>query len=194
MRNFLISLATALLLAANLQAQGKWEIDASHSNIQFNVTHLVVSEVNGSFRKFSGSASTDKADFDGAKIEFSADVNSIFTDNENRDKHLMGDDFFNAEKFPKLTFVGKSFKKIGDKKYELVGDLTIRDVTKTVTLQATYGGTITDPWKNTKAGFKLSGTINRKDFGLKWNALMEGGGAVVGDEVELVCKIELLKK
>jgi polyisoprenoid-binding protein YceI len=191
------TLFLAVLIGLNWSALAQtttWGLDASHSSVEFTVTHLVISEVTGKFKKFDVSVQSDKADFTDAKISFTADVNSIDTDNENRDKHLKGDDFFNAEKFPQIKFVGKSLNKITDKKYELVGDLTIRDVTKTVTLNVNYGGTVVDPWKNTKAGFKITGTINRKDYGLKWNALTEAGGAVVSDEVELVVKIELAKK
>ncbi|HOK98475.1 MAG TPA: YceI family protein, partial [Bacteroidales bacterium] len=117
----------------------------------------------------------------------------INTDNEMRDNHLKGDDFFNAAKFPKMTFKSKSFKKVSGNKYELVGDLTIRDVTKTVKFDVTYGGTAKDPYGNIKAGFKASAVINRFDYGLKWNALTEAGGAVVGNEVNVSLKLEFNK-
>lgn len=195
MKKAILFLAVVIGLNGSALAQTtNWALDASHSSVEFTVTHLVISEVTGKFRKFDVSVQSDKADFTDAKISFTADVNSIDTDNQDRDKHLKSDDFFNAEKFPKIKFVGKSLKKITDKKYELVGDLTIRDVTKTVTLNVNYGGTVVDPWKNTKAGFKITGTINRKDYGLKWNAITEAGGAVVSDEVELAVKLELAKK
>ncbi|MCU0392662.1 MAG: YceI family protein [Thermoflexibacter sp.] len=186
-----------LFIGSNLVASAQttnWALDASHSSVQFNVSHLVISEVTGKFGKFEISVQSDKADFTDANISFTAEVNSIDTDNEDRDKHLKSDDFFGAEKFPQIKFVGKSLKKVKGNQYKLTGELTIRDVTKTVILDVIYGGTVIDPWKNTKAGFKIVGKINRKEYGLKWNVLTEAGGAVVGEEVELVVKIELAKK
>lgn len=191
-------LAAAFLLAGlfaqgGLQAQSKWQVDKAHSTVKFSVQHLVISEVEGSFRTFDGSIVSKNDDFTDAVIDFSVDVNSINTDNEMRDNHLKGDDFFNAAKFPKMTFKSKSFKKVSGNKYELVGDLTIRDVTKTVKFDVTYGGTVKDPYGNIKAGFKASAVINRFDYGLKWNALTEAGGAVVGNEVNVSLKLEFAK-
>ncbi|HOK51688.1 MAG TPA: YceI family protein, partial [Bacteroidales bacterium] len=191
-------LAAAFLLAGlfaqgGLQAQSKWQVDTAHSTVKFSVQHLVISEVEGSFRTFDGSIVSKNDDFTDAVIDFSVDVNSINTDNEMRDNHLKGDDFFNAAKFPKMTFKSKSFKKVSGNKYELVGDLTIRDVTKTVKFDVTYGGTAKDPYGNIKAGFKASAVINRFDYGLKWNALTEAGGAVVGNEVNVSLKLEFNK-
>jgi polyisoprenoid-binding protein YceI len=145
----------------------------------------VISEVEGAFKTFTGSMTASKPDFSDAQIEFSVDIASVNTDNEQRDKHLKSDDFFNAEKFPKMTFKSNSMKKISGNKYELTGDLTIRDVTKKVKFAVTYGGTVKDPWGNTKAGFKATATINRLDYGLKWNSMLETGGAVVGPEVTI---------
>lgn len=170
-----------------------WMLDASHTNIKFNVQHMVITEVTGFFKKFEGKVISKDDNFENAQIEFTADASSIFTDNEKRDGHLQGDDFFNAAKFPKITFMGKSFKKIGDKTYKLVGDLTMRDVTKQVEFIVTYGG-IASAWGQTKAGFKLRGKINRYDYGLKWNSLTEAGGMTVGDIVEVDCNIELVKQ
>jgi polyisoprenoid-binding protein YceI len=149
--------------------------------------------VTGEFKSFDGNIETNKDDFSDAKINFSVDINSISTDNEQRDKHLKSDDFFNAEKYPKMTFVGKSMQKVSDNNYTLTGDLTIRDVTKQVTLNVILNGVIKDPWGNTKAGFKITGDINRFDYNLKWNALMETGGAVVGKIVHLTINLELQK-
>lgn len=177
----------------SINAQSKWTVDKSHSKVQFSVTHLIISEVTGQFKSFDANVEASKDDFTEAKIEFAADVNSINTDNEDRDKHLKADDFFNAEKFPKITFVGKSFKKVGDKSYKLVGDFTIRDITKEVTLDVVYNGSGKDPWGNTKAGFKIKGEVNRFDYDLKWNSLMEAGGAVVGKTVAIVVDLELQK-
>lgn len=186
-----IFIATAsLLIATASMAQGTWKVDNSHSNVKFTVTHLVVSEVDGAFKVYSGSINAPKADFADAAITFSVDVNSVNTDNDARDKHLKSDDFFNAEKFPQMTFKSTSFKKVGDKKYVLEGDLTIRDITKKVKFDVTYGGTVKDPWGNTKAGFKAKGTINRFDYNLKWNTLTEAGGAVVGKDVDVTLNLE----
>jgi polyisoprenoid-binding protein YceI len=127
-----------------------------------------------------------------AKIDFTADINSINTDNEKRDNHLKSDDFFNAEKYPQMKFVGKSMQKVGNNKYKLTGDLTIRDITKTVTLDVIYNG-IVKAWGATKAGFKLTGIINRFDYNLKWNTLLETGAAVVGKDVSINCDIQLIK-
>lgn len=176
-----------------LQAQTKWTFDKTHSKVQFKVTHMVISEVTGQFKNYDGSVESSKDDFTDAKINFTIDVNSINTDNEQRDTHLKSDDFFNAEKFPKITFVSKSFKKVNNKKYKLVGDLTIRNITKQVELDVTYNGTVKDPWGNTRAGFKVSGQVNRFDYGLKWNALLELGGAVVGETVDIIIDVEIVK-
>lgn len=175
------------------QAQTTWMIDNSHSQVMFTVSHLVISEVTGSFKGFTGTISATKPDFTDAKIEFNVDVNTVNTDNEMRDNHLKGDDFFNAGKYPKMTFKGTGLKKVSGNKYTLSGELTIRDVTKPITLDVTYFGTTNDPWGNTKAGFKIKGKINRFDYNLKWNTLTEAGGAVVGEEVEIVCNLELAK-
>ncbi|MBI1939445.1 MAG: YceI family protein [Ignavibacteriales bacterium] len=182
-----------LLLAVPAAAQTKWAFDKVHSKVEFSVSHLVISEVSGSFKNFEGSVEASKDDFSDAKIDFTVDINSINTDNENRDGHLKSDDFFNAEKFPKMIFKGKSLKKAGKNKYKLTGDLTIRDITKSITLDVVYNGTVKDPWGNTKAGFKVKGSLNRFDYGLKWNTLMETGGAVVGKEVEIKVDLELQK-
>lgn len=176
-----------------VNAQTKWNIDKSHSNVGFSVTHLVISEVTGQFKSFNADIETKNDDFTDAKINFTIDVASISTENEGRDKHLKSDDFFNAEKFPKITFVGKSFKKVDGKKYKLVGDFTIRDVTKQITLDVIFNGTVKDPWGNTKAGFKISGEINRMDYNVKWNNLIEAGGAVVSKEVAINVNLELNK-
>jgi len=176
-----------------VNGQTKWTVDKTHSNVQFSVTHLIISEVTGEFKSFDADIEASKDDFTDAKIDFSADVNSINTNNEARDKHLKSDDFFNAEKFPKVVFKGKSFTKVSSNKYKLTGDFTIRDVTKEITLDVTYNGTIKDPWGNIKAGFKIKGEINRFDYNLKWNTLMETGGAVVGKTVNMVVNLQLQK-
>nr|HMT30139.1 YceI family protein [Bacteroidia bacterium] len=163
MKKVLILFA-ALIAAGQMKAQTNWTVDNTHSQVMFTVSHLVISEVTGSFKKFNGTITSSKPDFTDAQINFTVDVNSINTDNEMRDTHLKGDDFFNSEKYPAITFKGKSFKKVSGNKYQLTGDLTIRDITKTVTLDVVYSGTVKDPWGNTKAGFKIKGTIKRFDY------------------------------
>ncbi|GAB4143144.1 MAG: YceI family protein [Ignavibacteriales bacterium] len=190
--NFLLSVLLVAFSFVNAQTQ--WEIDKAHSKVGFSVTHLVVSEVEGQFNDFSGTILTNGDDFSDAKIEFIINVGSINTDNVGRDKHLKSDDFFNAEKFPTITFKSKSMTKIGDKKYKLIGDFTMRDVTKEIALDVKFNGTVNDPWGNTKAGFKVTGEVNRFDYNLKWNKRIETGGLVAGDIVSLNINLELAKK
>ncbi|WP_299255553.1 YceI family protein [uncultured Cytophaga sp.] len=170
-----------------------WVIDASHSEIQFKVKHLVITTVTGAFNDFSGTVEAGDDTFENAKISFEASTASINTNSEQRDTHLKSADFFDIEKFPKLTFSATKFTKKGDD-FELVGDLTIKDVTKSITLAVEYGGTAKDPWGNTKAGFEVSGKISRKEFGLTWNTITEAGGALVGDEIKLIANVQLLKQ
>ncbi|MBX9892396.1 MAG: YceI family protein [Chitinophagaceae bacterium] len=171
-----------------------YKIDAAHSEINFKVKHLMITNVTGNFTQFDATMEASADDFSDAKISFEADVNSINTNNEQRDGHLKSDDFFNAEQFPKLTFVSSGLQKKSDSEYALTGDLTIRDITKTVTLDVEFGGTMTDPWGQQKAGFEISGKINRKDFDLKWTATTEAGGIVVSDEVKLQLAVEMIKQ
>lgn len=177
----------------SINAQTKWNIDKAHSKVLFSVTHLVISEVTGEFKDFTGSIESSKDDFSDAKIDFTVLVNSISTDNDFRDKHLKSDDFFNVEKYPQITFKGKSLKKVEGNNYKLTGDFTIRDVTKEVTLDVVYNGSIKDQRGNIKAGFKIIGQINRFDYNLKWNSLIESGGAVVGKTVTMTINLELQK-
>jgi polyisoprenoid-binding protein YceI len=161
---------------------GKWTLDKGHSNVKFTVTHMVVSEVDGSFKNFDGTIEGTKADFSDAVVNFTVDVNSVNTDNENRDKHLKGDDFFNAEQFPQMKFQSTSFKPLGGNKYQLNGNLTIRDVTKPASFDVTYGGTL-NTQKGAKVGFKAVTTINRFDYNLKWDRATEAGSLVVAKDV-----------
>jgi polyisoprenoid-binding protein YceI len=170
----------------------KWAIDPTHTEVQFKVKHLVISTVTGFFKKFSGSMESDGDDFDGAKVTFSLDVNSIDTNQADRDKHLKSADFFAADEHPTVDFSGVMKKENGSD-YSLTGDLTIRGTTKRVKLDVEFGGIMVDPWGNTKAGFEINGKINRKDFGLNWNAMTEAGGLVVSDEVKLQINTELAK-
>ena len=185
-------LIAALLLASQtaLFAQTKWNVDPVHSSVKFTVTHLVISEVEGNFKNFSGTMVNTQPDFSDAKIDFNIDVNSVNTDNDMRDKHLKSDDFFNTEKYPNMMFKSTSMKKLADNKYALYGNLTIRDVTKPAKFDVTYGGTAKDGYGNTKVGFKATTVINRFDYGLKWNTAMEAGGATVGKDVTINLRLE----
>lgn len=170
----------------------KWAIDTTHTEVQFKVKHLVIATVTGSFKKFSGSIESESDDFDGAEASFSLDVNSIDTNQSDRDAHLKSPDFFAAEQYPTADFSGK-LKKVSGNDYKLIGDLTLRGTTKQVELAVEFGGIMVDPWGNTKAGFEINGKINRKDFGLNWNAITEAGGMVVSEEVKLHLNVELAK-
>jgi len=170
-----------------------WVFDPAHSELQFKVKHLLISTVTGSFKEFNG-AVTAADGFEDADIRFETSIASLTTHNEQRDGHLMSPDFFDAEKYPKLSFTSTRFTKKSGDEYDLEGNLTIKDVTRPVTLAVTYNGTAVDPYGNTKAGFELIGKINRKDFGLAWNALTEAGGMVVGEDVKLLGNIQLLKQ
>lgn len=168
----------------------KWTIDRDHSEISFKVKHLVISTVTGKFKSFDAAIETDNDDFEDAKISFEADISSIDTGNEDRDTHLKSDDFFNADEHPKLTFESKSFNKTGIGEYKLKGDLTIRGNSKPIELDVEYGGTVRDPYGNTKAGFEINGKLNRKEYGLTWNAVTEAGSIVVSDEVKLNLNVQ----
>jgi polyisoprenoid-binding protein YceI len=171
----------------------KWAIDPAHTKVNFKVKHLMISNVSGHFNEFDGNVTTDGDDFASAKISFSLNASSIDTQMADRDAHLKSPDFFDAEKYPKIDFTGTGMKDLGDDMYELIGDLTIKDVTKPVTLTVEFGGIMADPWGNTKAGISINGKINRKDFGLNWNAALEAGGVLVGEEVKISGEIELAK-
>lgn len=178
-----------LLVSGSALAQSNWTIDKGHSNIGFTVTHMVVAETSGAFKDFEGKVSSPSEDFNGADVEFIAKVASIDTDNERRDGHLKSDDFFSAEKFPEIKFVGKLVKEGG--KYQLKGKFTMRDVTKDVAFDVVYKGSI-KTGQGAKAGFKLTGVVNRFDYGLKWDRTVEAGGSlVVAQDVAILCNIEL---
>jgi polyisoprenoid-binding protein YceI len=171
-----------------------WVIDPVHSEIHFKVKHLVIASVTGSFDKFEGYLETASEDFSDAEISFTADVSSVNTNMPDRDNHLKSSDFFDAANYPKLIFKSTAFKKLSDTEYKLSGDITIRGVTRPISLSVEYGGTVKDPWGNVKAGFELSGKLKRKEFGLHWDAMTEAGGVVVSDEVRLLLNVELTKQ
>lgn len=172
----------------------KWGLDPMHSEINFKVKHMMIANVTGGFTKFTVDATSEGNDFSKGKINFTADVNSITTHNEQRDGHLKSPDFFDAEKFPTVKFESASMVKKSDDEFTLNGNLTIKDVTKPVSLNVNFGGIGKDPYGNTKAGFSIEGKINRKDFGLTWNAALETGGVMVGEELKIQSEIQLAKQ
>jgi polyisoprenoid-binding protein YceI len=186
----LIVLMAFVVAAGVASAQTAWKVDKGHSNIQFNVIHNLIAEVSGAFKEFDGTIVSKSDDFNGTDVEFVVKTASINTGIENRDNHLRSDDFFNAEKFPEIKFKGQLVKEDG--KYFLKGDLTMRDVTRPVVFDVTYGGSV-DTGRGVRAGFKVTGKINRLDYGLKWSNKLATGELVVADQVEIVCRLELVK-
>ncbi len=191
-----LTLATFLcILALPLFAQKtKWVADPAHSRIGFIVSHMVITEVEGKFDKFTVEVYSDKPDFSDARAIVTIDVNSINTGNAKRDNHLRSPDFFDAAKYPTIKFVSKKMQRVGKNRYKLIGDLTIRNVTKEVALDVEFRGIVRDPWGNTRAGFKVSGEINRQDFGVSWNKTLDQGGLVVGNTVKFDIDLELIKQ
>jgi len=172
----------------------KWSIDPMHSEVQFKVKHLVISTVSGFFKSFEGSLESDDEDFEHAKIEFSIDINSIDTNQSQRDEHLKSAEFFDVATYPHIKFRSTSFKKTDDDEYELKGDLTIKNVTNPVSLNVEFGGSAADFYGNTKAGFEITGKINRKEFGLTWDGVTEAGSIVVGEDIKLTINAQLTKQ
>ncbi|NSL86480.1 YceI family protein [Chitinophaga solisilvae] len=176
-------------------AKHTWVSDADHSELGFRIRHLMITNVNGKFNSFRVEATTEEEDFMKAAVKVTVDVDSINTGNADRDQHLRSPDFFDVNQYRNITFeVTKSESVDNDGSYTLYGDLTIRGITKNVKLSVEFGGVVKDPWGNTKAGFTVNGKINRKDFGLTWNAATEAGGVMVSDEVKINCEVQLLKQ
>lgn len=165
-----------------------WNLDNSHSEVQFKIKHMVISTVTGDFLDFSANAKSEDETFQGGEFQFEAKIDSINTKNPQRDEHLKSADFFNAEEFPTMLYTGKLE---GD---TIKGELTLRGVTKPVNLHAEFGGVIKDPYGNQRSGFELTGELNRKDFGLSWDALTESGGVVVSDKVKLFVNLEFIQQ
>lgn len=193
MKKLSILLTVLVFTALSINA-ADWKFDSAHTTVGFEVSHMVISSVDGKFKKFEGTVSTDGKNWETADIQFTIYVNSIDTDNEDRDNHLRSDDFFAAEQYPKMMFISKSMEKVGENEYKLVGDLTIRGTTKEITLDVTHNGTITDPYGNTRAGFSLDGEIDRFDYGIKWDKTLDAGGLVVGDTVDINIETELIQQ
>lgn len=172
---------------------GTWQIDATHSNVEFAVTHLMISRVKGRFSDISGTVVTDGTP-DGSQIDVSIATTSVSTHDAARDAHLRSPDFFNAEKFPHIHFVSTSVKPKGDNEYRVVGNLTIRDVTRPIELEVTREGAGRDPWGSDRVGFSVTARLDRRDFGLTWNQTLEAGGVLVSNDVKLSVDVELTHK
>lgn len=171
----------------------KWKLDHDHSSVGFQVAHMVVSKTNGKFTEYSGVVEMDAEAQEFKSIEAVIQTASVTTDHQKRDDHLRSPDFFDVQKFPAMTYTMKSYTKTGEQ-YSALGDLTLLGVTKEITLVGTFNGVAQDPWGNTRAGFTAEGTINRKDFGMKFSKLLDSGGMLVGDDVKIKLEIEVIKE
>jgi len=175
-------------------ATTKWVLDPTHSDVEFKVKHLMISTVTGHFSSFSAEVTTEEEDFTKSKVTFTVDAASISTNNEQRDGHIKGPDFFDVANHPQIKFVITKIENVdNDGSYDLHGDLTLLGITKSVKLEVEFGGVIKDPWGNTRAGFAVNGKINRKDFGLTWHMTTDAGGIVLGDDVRIHVALELIK-
>jgi len=181
-----------VITSVSIFAQTAWKLDKAHSAVTFTVKHMVISDVSGSFKDFTLNLVSDKEDFSDAKVESVIKVASISTDNEYRDKHLKSDDFFNAEKFPEIRFISTSFEKMGENRYKITGNLTLRDVTKEVTFDAVLNGTL-KTGHGLLSAWKATTVINRFDYNLQWNKTIESGGLIVGQDVAITLNLELNK-
>jgi polyisoprenoid-binding protein YceI len=181
-------------MATQTITKTKWSLDPTHSEMGFKVKHMMITNVSGAFGNFSADVETEEHDFTTANITFTADVNSISTGNPDRDAHLKSADFFDTVNHPQLKFVSTDLQKTDQDSFILRGNLTIREVSKPVTLNVEFGGIGKDPWGNEKAGFTVTGKINRTDFHLNWNAALETGGVLVSEEVRLFAEVQLIKQ
>ncbi len=172
----------------------KWKVDSAHSEVGFKVKHMMITNVNGFFGSFDAEAVTQGEDFSKAQFFFSADIDSVNTGVADRDAHLKSDDFFNAAEYPKLNFKSTSVKDIGDGELTILGELSIRDVTKLVELNAEFGGIVIDPYGQTKAGLTINGKIKRSEYGLKWSAITEAGSIVVSDDIKLITELQFVRQ
>jgi polyisoprenoid-binding protein YceI len=193
MRKFIALILFIIVSISTVKAQNEWKLDTAHSTITFSIKHMVISSVTGYFKHFYITFNSTKEDFSDASVQGKIKVASINTDNEARDNHLKTDDFFNAEKFPDITFKSEKFEKVGENKYKIFGDLTIRDVTKKVVFDADYNGAIKTPWGNMMSSWTAVLKIDRFDYNLKWNKAIETGGLIVGKDVTITLNIELNK-
>lgn len=189
----LITAFIVVVVVATISHAAEWKVDKAHSSVGFSVTHMVISKVTGKFEDFDGKVNWDGKYLEDGSVEFSVDVASVDTDNEKRDNHLKSDDFFDAEKYPEMTFKSNKITADGNS-FSMTGDLTIRDVTREVTFACEFLGTVKDPWGNTRAGFSAITTINRQDFNVHWSKVIETGGLVVSNEVEIQLNLEFIEQ
>jgi len=178
----------------NFMATTKWVLDPTHSELGFKVKHLMISNVSGSFKNFTAKMKTEESDFSKARIVLTAEMASVFTNNEQRDAHLRTSDFFEAETYPRLKFESTRIEKVDNDTFSLFGELTLRGITRPVKLKVEFSGVTKDPWGNERAGFSVSGKLNRRDWGVSYNALLETGGVVVGEEVKISAEIQMIKQ
>ena len=171
-----------------------WVLDPTHSELQFKIKHLMISTVTGQFNQFKAAIDTNDDDFTTAKVHFLAEVNSISTNNEQRDAHLKNGDFFDAEKYPEILFEGDRMEKTGEDEYKLHGTITMRGISKQIILNVEFGGLTKDPWGNTRTGFSVAGKINRQDYGMSFGAVSETGGLLLGDEVKINANVQFVKQ
>lgn len=177
-----------------MSQQSVWNIDVAHSLIEFSVRHMMLAKVKGTFGRFQGSITLEGDSLVPVAAEVSIETASIDTGVQDRDNHLRSADFFDAEKFPKLVFKSRKMTPKGGDKYELEGDLTIRDVTRPITLDVTFEGRAKDPWGNERIGFSATGELDRRDYGLTWNAALETGGVLVGEKVRIHLEVEAIRQ
>ena len=183
------------MVTTEVSTKTKWVIDPVHSEIGFKVKHLMISNVKGKFKEFESSIYTSGEDFMSAELDFWLNPASDDTGDEKRDAHLKGPDFFDVENFKEINFIANTFMNVdNDGSFEMYGDLTIKGITKRIILNVVFGGTMKDPWGNQKAAFSITGKVNRKDWGLTWNASLEAGGILVSDEVLIICDVQLVKQ
>ena len=194
MKNLFLLFSVIVLIANTVTAQTTWQIDKAHTNIGFSVTHMVIADVVGDFKEFEGTVTSPGEGFENTKVEFVLKTASVSTDHEKRDKHLRSSDFFNAEINPEIKFASKSFSKVEANRYKILGDLTLHGITKEVTFDTVLKGQIVDGRGKTRAGFKAVASIDRYEFDMKYNSVMEAGGLLIGQTVDILVDIELIKK
>ena len=194
MKKLILSTIIAVLtLAGPAFAADNWVVDKAHSDVTFTVRHLI-SKVTGRFGGFDAAVTTDFENMDGSSVKLTIDASSIDTANDDRDKHLRSADFFDVEKFPEMTFVSSKITKSGDSTYAVTGTFTMHGIAKEIVVPVTFLGAIDDPWGNTKAGFEIKTSLDRKDFGIVWNRALDAGGYILGDEVEITVNLEMALK
>ncbi len=193
MKKIVPALSLAVMMAAGFAGATTYSIDQTHSDVSFKVRHLV-SKVSGQFTEFDGAITANFDDLDASSVVFNIKSASIDTKNEDRDKHLRSADFFDVEEFSEIKFISSKITRSGDQKYAVTGTLTMHGVAKTVTLSVTFLGEAEDPWGNTKAGFEIETSIDRKDFGISWNKALDAGGMILGDEIEIEINLEAKKE